>query len=37
MGVGIILNESKKLSGKIPVYERFGEELRLTIFEAKSL
>ncbi len=36
-GVGIILNESEKLSGKIPVYELFGEELRLTIFAAKSL
>ena len=36
-GVGIILNESEKLSGKIPVYELFGEELCLTIFAAKSL
>ena len=36
-GVGIILNESKELSGKTPVYELFGEELRLTIFAAKSL
>ncbi len=36
-GVGIILNESERLSGKIPVYELFGEELRLTIFAAKSL
>ena len=36
-GVGIILNESEQLSGKIPVYELFGEELRLTIFAAKSL
>ncbi len=36
-GVGIILNESDKLSGKTPVYELFGEELRLTIFAAKSL
>ncbi len=36
-GVGIILNESEKLSGKIPAYELFGEELRLTIFAAKSL
>ena len=36
-GVGIILNESKALSGKTPVYELFGEELRLTIFAAKSL
>ena len=36
-GVGIILNESERLSGEIPVYELFGEELRLTIFAAKSL
>ena len=36
-GVGIILNESKQLSGKTPVYELFNEELRLTIFAAKSL
>ena len=36
-GVGIILNESEKLSGKTPAYELFGEELRLTIFAAKSL
>ncbi len=36
-GVGITLNESEQLSGKIPVYELFGEELRLTIFAAKSL
>ena len=36
-GVGIILNESEQLSGKRPVYELFGEELRLTIFAAKSL
>ena len=36
-GVGIILNESKALSGKTPLYELFGEELRLTIFAAKSL
>ena len=36
-GVGIILNESEGLSGKTPVYELFGEELRLTIFAAKSL
>ena len=35
-GVGIILNESETLSGKIPVYEVFDEELRLTIFAAKS-
>ena len=36
-GVGIILNESEVLSGKIPVYELFNEELCLTIFAAKSL
>lgn len=35
-GVGIILNESEALSGKMPVYELFDEELRLTIFAAKS-
>ena len=34
-GVGIILNESKALSGKLPVYELFDEELRLTIFAGK--
>ena len=36
-GVGIILNESSSLSGKTPLYELFGEELRLTIFAAESL
>ena len=36
-GVGIILNESEVLSGKIPIYELFNEELCLTIFAAKSL
>ena len=36
-GIGIILDESKALSGKTPIYELFGEELRLTIFAAKSL
>ena len=36
-GVGIILNESETLSGKIPVYEVFDEELRLTIFAAKPV
>ena len=36
-GVRIILNESEQLSGKIPVYELFNEELCLTIFAAKSL
>lgn len=34
-GVGIILNESERLSGRPPVYEVFDEELRLTIFAAK--
>ena len=36
-GVGIILNESEQLSGKMPVYELFNEELCLTIFAAKYL
>ena len=36
-GVGIILNESEELSGKIPVYEIFDEELRLTIFASRSI
>lgn len=36
-GVGIILRESEELSGREPVYEVFGAELRLTIFAAKSL
>ncbi len=36
-GVGIILIESEKLSGKAPLYELLGEELRLTIFAAESL
>lgn len=35
-GVGIILRESEKLSGKLPVYELKGEELRLTIFASES-
>ena len=35
--VGIFLNESEKFSGKTPLYKLFGEELRLTIFAAKSL
>ena len=35
-GVGIILRESEELSGKIPIYELQGEELRLTIFAAES-
>ena len=35
-GVGIILNESEALSGRVPLYELFDEELRLTIFAAKS-
>ena len=36
-GVGIILNESETLSEQTPIYELFDEELRLTIFAAKSL
>lgn len=36
-GVGIILNESRNLSGKEPFYELFDETLHLTIFAAKSL
>ena len=36
-GVGIILNESEELSGKIPEYELHNDELCLTIFAAKSL
>ncbi|MYC96534.1 MAG: transcriptional regulator [Caldilineaceae bacterium SB0661_bin_32] len=36
-GVGIILDESTALSGKVPVYEQIDETLFLTIFAAKSL
>ena len=36
-GVGIIFNDSEQLSGKRPVYELIGEELKLTIYAAKSL
>jgi ATP-dependent DNA helicase RecG len=36
-GVGIILDESERLSGKKPLYEVLGEELRLTVFTAESL
>ena len=36
-GIGIILKESIELSGKKPVFEMLGEELRVTIFAAKSL
>ncbi len=36
-GVGIILQQSKTLSGKEPIYKMHGEELHLTIFAAKSL
>ena len=36
-GVGIILDESEALSGKVPVYEMIDEELHLTIVAAKSL
>ena len=35
-GVGIILNESERLSQRLPVYEVFDEELCLTIFAARS-
>ena len=35
-GVPAILVRSTKLSGKRPVYEMFGDELRLTIFAASS-
>jgi len=33
-GVPAILDRSERLSGKRPVYELFGDELRLTIFAA---
>ena len=36
-GVGIIFNDSEQLSGKRPVYKLIGEELKLTIYAAKSL
>ena len=36
-GVGIILDESTALSGRVPVYEQIDETLHLTIFAAKSL
>ncbi|RLA06986.1 MAG: transcriptional regulator [Gammaproteobacteria bacterium] len=36
-GVGIILSESMQLSGKKPIYEMIGEELKLTIFAANSI
>ena len=36
-GVDIIFNQSERLSGRTPIYQLFGEELRLTIFAAKSL
>ena len=36
-GVGIILDESKALSGKVPFYEQIDETLHLTIFAAESL
>lgn len=36
-GISIILRESEQLSGKKPIYEMIGEELKLTIFAAKSL
>ncbi len=34
-GIGIILRESEKLSGKKPVYELIAEELCLTLFSAE--
>ena len=36
-GVGIILNDSEDLSGRQPAYELINEELKLTIYAAKSL
>ena len=36
-GVGIILDESAALSGKVPVYEQIDDTLHLTIFAAESL
>lgn len=36
-GVGIILDESAALSGKVPIYEQIDETLHLTIFAAESL
>ena len=36
-GVGIILDESAALSGKVPVYQHIDETLHLTIFAAESL
>ena len=36
-GVGIILDESTALSGRVPVYEQIDETLHLTIFAAESL
>lgn len=35
-GVPAILARSRRLSGKEPVYEMFGDELRLTIFAADT-
>lgn len=35
-GVPAILTRSRRLSGKQPVYELFGDELRLTIFAASG-
>ena len=34
-GVGIILRESERLSGKTPVYKLLGEELLLTVYAAE--
>ena len=36
-GVGIILGESERLSGKLPIYQMHNEELCLTIYAANSL
>ncbi len=35
-GVGIILDESKELSGQCPIYTMVGEELKLTIFARRE-
>jgi ATP-dependent DNA helicase RecG len=34
-GVRIILDSSERLSGRMPLYELFGDELRLTIYAAE--
>jgi len=35
-GVGIILRESEALSGRLPIYEQFDPELKLTIYAADT-